>query len=288
MTTVEEQGGSRVRPYDFRQPERLGVEPRERLAAIHTHLARGIARALADHLTMECSVEFTRSSEELPARLLQTPADFLYSFPLASSPERSILFRLSGPLGQAIVDRFLGGPGEIREADRFPTVIETTLLGPVAAGVGGSLATGGGTAPAPPVPMGPDERTAFPGASGIIASFSVDLGEGNGVLELFYPYEAVTEVLGISLGDEESTGGGATGEKITDAHIGRVLLPIRVRLVPTPVQIRDVASLREGDVLYLDRKLDDEVEIRVGGCLAFLGHPGAVNGRIGIQVSRSL
>lgn len=286
MTQVEERGESRIRPYDFRQPERLAVEPRERLAAIHGHLARGIARALADHLALECAVEHRRISEELPARLLRTPADFLFSFPLPSSPERSILFRLSGPLGQAVVDRLLGGPGETREVERHPTTIENRLVGPVAAGIGGSLATGGGRAPGAPVPAGPDDRTAFPAVSGIVASFDVDLGAGNGALELFYPYEAVSEVFGIPLGDERPAGPGAAAERVTEAHIGRVRLPVRVRLVPTPVQIRDVASLREGDVLYLDRKLDDEVEVRVGGCLAFLGHPGAVDGRIGIQVSR--
>lgn len=284
MNTAEERGESRVRPYDFRQPERLNAAARDRIAVIHGHLARGMARALAAHLSMECAIEFARSAEERPGRILETPSDFVYSFPLASSEDRFVLFHLSGALGQGIIDRLLGGPGETREIDRPPTTIERSLIAPIAEGIRGSVVPTGAS-PKPVVYLDDDLRTSSSSASGVLATFDVSLGEGTGTLDLFYPYAAMKEVLGVDLSDKATAGDGGT-ERVSRDHIGGVRIALSARMAPTPVQIRDIASLAEGDVLYLDRKLSDEVEIRVGETIAFYGYPGTLDGRIGIQVTR--
>jgi flagellar motor switch protein FliM len=74
---------------------------------------------------------------------------------------------------------------------------------------------------------------------------------------------------------------------MTTEHLSEISLQLRVRFLPAPIQIRDVASLRVGDVLFLGRKTADQVEVRVGGRPAFLGHPGAVEGSMGVQISHA-
>lgn len=105
-----------------------------------------------------------------------------------------------------------------------------------------------------------------------------------GRFRIFFHYDDLAEILGFGKGD---TGPGEGDEHVTTAHLAAVALPLSARYRPTPVAIRDITSLRLGDVLYLDHKPTDEVEVRVGREFAFYGNPGAVDGSIGVRISRS-
>lgn len=105
-----------------------------------------------------------------------------------------------------------------------------------------------------------------------------------GRMRLFFNFEDLADVLGFGKG---ASGPGEGDEHITPEHIASVTLPLYVSYQPTPVAIRDIATLQVGDVLFLDHKPSDEVEIRVGKELSFFGHPGAIDNSIGVRISRS-
>ena len=46
--------------------------------------------------------------------------------------------------------------------------------------------------------------------------------------------------------------------------------------------------LQVGDVVQLDRKVTDEVQVAIGDKVVFVGHPGTRNGNVGIRITRAV
>jgi len=276
-----------VRAYDFRRPERLTSRVRQRLRSDQTHLAGGLSQQISKSLRKDVAVEFQDLTEGEAAAILGSESDLVFRLS-ASSEMDVVLFVVEATLAQAMVDRLLGGAAVGREVDRGPTEIEIALVGRVVRGIRKAVQE------ALPAYLPGEEEPAYVEAQvrgemralgGVASIFSMTVGEETRQARLFCSYGALARFLALdtteSSGPEEASGG------MTVHHIGRVRLRVKALFSSEPVQIRDITSLQVGDVLYLDRKLGDEVEIRVGGELAFFGHPGAVEGAMGVQVSRT-
>jgi flagellar motor switch protein FliM len=135
--------------------------------------------------------------------------------------------------------------------------------------------------------MKADEKERLAEERGVVAEFTIELGDEETAFRLFYSYQAVFCLLGLAEEGAESPEADSEVEAdVIRERLSRVRLPLSVRFTPTPVQLRDILALRVGDVLYLDRRMDDEVEILIGRSRAFYGHPGALGDTIGVQVSR--
>jgi flagellar motor switch protein FliM len=51
------------------------------------------------------------------------------------------------------------------------------------------------------------------------------------------------------------------------------------------VKVRDLLHLAPGDVLLLDRRVDEEMDVTVEGNLKFKGHPGVNQGKVALQIT---
>ncbi|MCK4546019.1 MAG: FliM/FliN family flagellar motor switch protein [Candidatus Eisenbacteria sp.] len=292
MATAESSGRSpEVRPYDFRNPERLTTGVRSKLGAHQASLAEILSGRLSEGLRTESTVEFQEIREANAGVFLEPPHDPVFSL-TPSSTSGDVLVRMESGLAQAFVELLLGGQGEKREPDREASSIEIALLGWMAGVVQASLGQawpGGEGRAGEPAYLTSEERAELQGRGGVISSMGLTFGETTGVLRFFYGSEQLAGIVGGALGDVDSGAeavGGVT--KMTAEMIGGVALPVRVQMPPTPVQIQDLTSLEVGDVLYLDRKLDDEIRIIIGERHAFNGYPGTADGVLGVQISKPL
>lgn len=280
-----------VRAYDFRRPERLTASVRDELRADQKALGRELGDCLAEILRAECGFEFEEAQEDSSDGVFEAPRDPVFALALASSDER-VLFGIEASLAQAFVDRLLGGGGATREVDRKPTEVEAALLGLAAEKIGDVLARAWGLGEGKvgrPIFLTAADRSEMPAQGGIASSFSLSIGEAEGRLRFFYPYGALARILGVEMREDARQGGQSeTGERLTPERIGGMRLGVRAQFPATPIQIRDINSLQVGDVLYLDRKPDDEIEISIGDRVVFFGHPGAAGDVLGVQISRTL
>ncbi len=105
-----------------------------------------------------------------------------------------------------------------------------------------------------------------------------------GRLRLFFNFDELADILGFG---KSGTGPAEGDEHLTTDHLAQVTIPLSASYRPTPVAIRDITTLQVGDVLFLDHKPTDEVEIRMGNVISFYGHPGAIEKSIGVRISRS-
>jgi flagellar motor switch protein FliM len=290
MATEARQGDHpRVRPYDFRHPERLTQTAREQLREHESGLARTFSARLGKELRAQVGVKF----QELTEASSDVFLDCGHDPALVLEPSESggtVLFRLDAAVAQAFVDRLLGGPGELRQIDREPTDIEVHLLEHLAKQIQGRLAAawmGEAQQGAPPAGIPSDQRKKHLGRGGVSVSYGVTLGETTGRIHLFYGHEDLSTVLGLETRERTAKRSDQDGARnLTREDIADVTLPVTAQFPATPVQIRDITSLQVGDVLYLGRKFDDEIEIKVGSRLAFYGYPGRTKGALGVRVSR--
>ncbi|MBN1826857.1 MAG: FliM/FliN family flagellar motor switch protein [Candidatus Eisenbacteria bacterium] len=289
MTTIENRSEPRdVRLYDFRRPQRLTGLIRERFGETQNALAAVIGRALSDELNREVPVAFQEATEDPAGAILAEAANPAWALRAGAETE-GVLCGVEAPLAQAFVEMSLGGPGALRPVDRPPTAIELSLLERIALRLGEALFQGNapeGNSSATVLYLDGEARAEHAKGAGVIGVFDVTFGEESGALRFFYPYESLTSLFHMNLSAVETVADGKA-ERMTREHVGAVPIGLRVRLHPTPVRISDIMALRVGDVLSLDRPITDPVEIRIGDRLAYYGHPGRVDDRIGVQIARN-
>ncbi len=72
---------------------------------------------------------------------------------------------------------------------------------------------------------------------------------------------------------------------LTDPLMRAVKVPIRVELGRATVAMRDIRSLQIGDVVRLDSRMDESLDIELGGRVLLKGQPGVSGRKLVIQVT---
>ena len=276
-----------VRPYDFKSPVRIMADQRKRLMDNQAALAKPLAEALAARLGTGCDLAFQDIAEGASERLFSTAFDPVFRLaPFAGGGQ--VYVRIAAPLAQAVIDRLLGGVGTLREVEREPTEIESTLLGMIVASLRVAVAKLWGVQGAPahaPVYLSAEERHATESVEGASGVFSVLLGDATGTLEVFFSHGEIARTLGL---EDPSVVAAAHRGSMTWEHVSDVAVEMVVQWPPTPIRIRDLAALEVGDIVHLDHKLGDELIVLLGGRAAFRGYPGAVEDAFGVRITRTV
>ncbi len=291
MVTVGDAGGAGgMRSYDFRHPQRMTSALKEQLAADQSRLAEELGRRLSRLLRTDCRFEFRDAVDGHARAVLEEPGVAAFRVSPSGGTE-TVLLSMDPALAQLFVDALLGGKAVARKVERAPTEIEVAVLGLPAEGIAEQIAE---TLPAYVPARGDVVHLPSPGGeeleglTGVVCSLAATFEDSGGEIHLFFGQGVLDRVTGRTA-DENNAGDGKAGkpERMAVDAVAGVRLKVKAQFPPEPVRIRDVASLEIGDVLYLDRKLFDEVEVRVGGRLAFFGHVGTVDDSLGVQVCRA-
>lgn len=276
-----------VRPYDFKSPVRIMADQRKRLKDNQAALAKPFAAALAARLGTGCELAFQDIVEGASERLFSTAFDPVFRLaPFVGGGQ--VYVRIAAPLAQAVIDRLLGGVGTLREVEREPTEIESTLLRLIVGALRAAVAQSWGAQAAPahaPVYLSAEERHATESVEGASGVFSMLLGDAMGTLEVFFSHEEIARTLGL---EDAGAKAAARSGTMTWEHVGDVAVEMAVQWPPTPIRIRDLAALQVGDIVHLDHKLGDELIVLLGGRAAFRGYPGAVEDAFGVRITRTL
>ena len=65
-------------------------------------------------------------------------------------------------------------------------------------------------------------------------------------------------------------------------------LPMIAYLGNTRITIKDLINMKRGDVLRLDKRIDDLLEIEIGGSRKYFGRPGVSGKKKAIKIVRSI
>jgi flagellar motor switch protein FliM len=79
-----------------------------------------------------------------------------------------------------------------------------------------------------------------------------------------------------------------TEEYFTDdieALIRKANVPVTAVLGKSSISVSDFASLQRGDVIRLNRKVDDELDVYVGDICKFTALPGSIDKKYAVRVT---
>jgi flagellar motor switch protein FliM len=68
-------------------------------------------------------------------------------------------------------------------------------------------------------------------------------------------------------------------------RVNKAKLPIIAELGHSQISIREFLGLAVGDVISLDKSVDEGLQVKVGDKLKFIGNPGVVKGKVAIQIN---
>ncbi len=285
-----------VKNYDFARPSKFSKDHLRTLEIIFENYGRLLSTNLPAYLRKTVQVEvmnaeantFSEFSNALSNPVLLGIVNFA---PL----EGNVLIELASNLGYAIVDRMLGGGGNPLDKTRDFTEIELVILERVFEMCTSLLVDPWESVVAiePRLErietnsqfaqfISPSEMTA-------IVTMNIRIGTIEGLMNICIPYACVETVIDkLNTKYWYSTMREKDNESYQDAIetiINHAKIPVRAVLGESTISVNDFMNIQLGDVIKLNAKVDDELDVYVGNIQKFKALPGATSDSYAVRVT---
>ena len=286
-----------VKLYDFRRPDKFSKEHIRALQNIHETFARVTGSSLTSYLRTGTSVQLSSIEQVVYDEYVQqlanpTLVNVVELQPLAGR----IVVELSMGMGLAILDRMMGGAGQVNSRRGEPTDIEMSLLRTLGSVLIAGLKDGwSAVADLQPIlvetVLNADMvQAALSGDTAALLLFEVRTLGSSGTLSICVPHPVIEPLMDrLNTQTWFSSSGRKHGSEDDRLKLIERLrgarLPIVVELGTTTISVGELLELRKGDVIRLDRSADADLTILAGKRARFLGRPGTLGGNRAVQVT---
>lgn len=291
--------GKAANVYDFKHPNRVSKDQLRTLQTIHETFAKTFNAYLAVRLRTIVDINLISVDQLQYSEFILSISDpsCIYIFRVEELNGVAIL-ELSPNLVLYIVDRLFGGKGQSTEEARAITTIEQTIMKKIIEKAMEILSTAWQqVAPLTFILEGfesnPDVvQIAPPGETVITISLEIKIQDTSSLMNICFPYLILEDIISklnvqhfISMAkkdvSEEQT-------QTIDERLRFSSLPIIAYLGRIEIAVRDLTNLKIGDVIRLNNKVDDLLEITVGGNKKFLARPGVKGKKKAIKIVRNV
>ena len=285
-----------VKEYDFARPSKFSKEHLRTLEIIFEHYARLLSTNLPVYLRKNIQVEVMNSeaityfefTNSLANPVLLGIIDF---YPIAGS----VLLELSTSIGYAFVDRMLGGVGAPLEKTREFSEIELIILERI-------LNICVNLLPEPwenvtelsprleRIETNPQfAQIISPGEMIAIVTLNIKFGDSEGLMNICLPFMTLESVIDrlntrfwfASIKEKDSE----TYNDVIESIIQKAPIPLKVVLGKTLISVSDFVGLAPGDIIRLDKKVDEELDIYVSNIRKFTALPGSVGDDYAVRIT---
>lgn len=297
---VEEEAaeGKAANVYDFKHPNRVSKDQLRTLQTIHEAFAKTFNAHLAVRLRTIVDINLISVDQLQYSEFILSISDpsCIYIFRVEELNGVAIL-ELSPNLVLYIVDRLFGGKGQATEEARPITTIEQTIMKKIIEKAMENLSTAWQqVAPLTFILEGfesnPDVvQIAPPGETVITISLEIKIQDTSSLMNICFPYLILEDIISnlnvqnfISMSKKESS---EEQTQTINERLKLSSLPIIAYLGRTDIAVKDLMNLKLGDVVRLNNRVDDFLEITIGGNKKFLGRPGLKGKKKAIKIVRS-
>ena len=295
----EDKEERRVREYNFKIPNKFAREHTRTLQIMHENFSRLLQTYLQGYLRALVQIEvisvdqltYNEFSNSMPNPSVLGIIDFA---PLTGS----IIMQVAPSISFAMIERVLGGIGHAFERARGFTDIEITLIEKIMNQIIGFFKDPWKnvidlkpklkrieTNPQFVQIMSPNETVA-------LITLNTKIGNIEGMFHICIPHLVIEPIIPklstkywySGLNKEVTT----SDLKTIERRIHTTVLPIKAVLGKTDITVRDFLGLQLGDVIPLNKAINEDLDIYVGNRLKFSGKPGLKKNKVAIKVANVL
>ncbi len=284
--------------YDWHQPHFFNNQQMKKLAVFTSKMAALIAQKFGALCQKICEVKITSTSEHFAGQFLgqepagQTQGPGNYYLPFSTGQKTPCGF-VSIPPQTAIVwtTQLLGDTESKEKSIRPLSDLESSLLFDIASLIVEAI-------------KGADEKCSFhPAADNMTNTLPLQLKGSEEFCQITFQVkkedsEADSEAHILILCDklapvvcESAQTEVAISAKETalamQEHIEEISVPISAQLACVPVSVEQMLNLADGDILLLDKKVDEPIELHVAGRILFRGRCAKSAGKYALAVTEA-
>lgn len=297
-TPVRKESGRRIKPYDFRHPEKLSKEQLRGLQIIQQGVAGAVAASFSARLRAPVEARLSALERGIYEEYVTQIGPTSVVIIIDMSPLQGYAVTAFGlDVAFGIIDRLLGGKGKrnARVLNRDLTDIEVALIRHIGMDIARALIEPWArvvelTPDVSELALGPQVMHAIPPSEFVITAwYEVRFAEQTGGISLCFPLTILEQILpkltGQSIFENRPRGGGREDAKVQNDQLLPVSVPLRAMLGDARVDAVDLAALAPGDVIVLDHLVQDPLRVMVGNCERYAGFPGTKGRKMALQVS---
>jgi flagellar motor switch protein FliM len=298
-TATSRVGGKqgKVKPYDFRRPDRFSKDHIRTLEMVHDSYARFLQASLSTYLRSLVDAKVTAVQQMTYEEFIQTLTNptSINIFTMEPLKGNAVL-EVNVELMFAMIDRVLGGPGLIPKKIRELTAIEIPVVERIVVRALDNLREAWQKV-APIVPK-LEQLESNPhfvqvaAPSEIVALVALDLKirDQVGKMHICLPYVLLEPIVPKLLAREWiSSGqkGGPTSDSTINLKrgLGETALSMTAVLGRARLEVNEVLALKKGDVIKLNRNIREPLVLEVEGREKFRGFPGVVSKKNGVRIT---
>lgn len=285
--------------YDFKRPAKFSKDHLRTLEIIFEHYGRLISTNLPVYLRKNIQVNVVNSEACTFSEFSTALANPVLLSVVAFNPlGGNILLELAANLGFAMIDRMLGGPGNPLDKARDFSEIERSIIDKILVVCVQLLREPWkNVVDINPVLERVETNPQFaqiiaPSEMIAIVTLSIKVGDVEGLMNICLPYFTLESVMdklntkywfaSMKENNEEDY------KEYIESAVRKVSMPIKAVLGKSVITVNDFVNLQQGDIIKLNSKVDNEMEIYVGNIKKFKGLPGTQKDSYAVRVTSVL
>lgn len=293
---IKDNDEKQVKDYDFARPSKFSKEHLRTLEIIFEHYGRLLSTNLPVFLRKQVQVEVMNSEAVTYSEFSNALSNPVLLGIVNFAPlQGNIIIEMASNLGYAIVDRMLGGQGEPMDKVREFSEIELLIIERIMVVCVNLLVEPWENV----VELHPHlerietnsqyAQIISPSEMIAIVTINIKIGTVEGLMNICLPYITLEDVVDklntkywfSNMQSQDETDYSDTIESL----IQRVQVPIKAVLGNSTISVSDFASLQRGDIIRLNRNVEDELDVYVGNIRKFTALPGESGDNYAVRVT---
>ncbi|GIO41823.1 MULTISPECIES: flagellar motor switch protein FliM [Paenibacillus] len=291
----KEETQKKIRSYDFKRAVRFSKDHIRSLTRIHENFARFLTTYFSAQLRTFVQINVVQV-EQLPYDefIRSIPKMTILNIFEAEPLEGRMVLEVHPNVAFAMLDRLLGGVGAAPSKIGSLTEIETIIMERIFSRAFESLQEAWKTIiDINPRMEGLETNPQFmqivsPNETIALISLSTKIGDTSGMINLCIPHvviEPIMPKLSVHHWFVSQKKNRAPEEIDALQHrVNRAKLPIVAELGESQISVKEFLGLQIGDVISLNKQVEDGLAIRVGNRLKYIGSPGMTRDRVAVQI----
>ncbi len=293
---IKENSEQQVKDYDFARPSKFSKEHLRTLEIIFEHYGRLLTSNLPVYLRKNVQVEVMNSEAVTYSEFSNALSNPVLLGIVNFAPlQGNIIIEMASGLGYAIVDRMLGGRGDTLDKTRDFSEIELLIIERIMViCVNLLIEPWENVVEIQPHLERIETNSQYaqiisPSEMIAIITMNIKIGEVEGLMNICLPYitlESVIEKLNtrywysnIQNHDETSY------RQSIESLIKKAPIPVKAVLGKSLISVKDFSTLVPGDVIKLDRNVEDELDVYVGNINKFTALPGTSGEKYAVRIT---